>query len=277
MKIFLSWSTEPSKFIAEALKDWIPFVIQAARPWFSATDIDRGVRWSGEIGNELAETEFGILCMTPENLNAPWILFEAGALSKKLTTAHVVPVLFNLKPTELVGPLAQFNATQLNKEDMRKLIQTINKTLENPLEKTAIDRTFDQWWSVLEEKLLQVPKIEVLKEDKRTEKELLEEILTLVRAQSFSVNTSLLNTSTFPKSATVTQVIDGMVLEFSHKGDNLTPKANVYHPKFGKGKVIAIGTDGFEKWVHVKFEASLEEKTLKISETGLALIISNEN
>jgi TIR domain len=198
MKIFLSWSTEPSKYIAAALKDWIPIVIQAAHPWFSPNDIERGARWSTEIAVQLEESKFGILCITSENLNAPWINFEAGALAKTLTKTHVVPLLYNLEPTDLVGPLSQFNATRLNKEDMSKLIHTINNSLDHSLDTNVIDSSFEMWWPKLEEKLRKIPKIE-LKIEKRTERDMIEEILEIVRAQK-NVEISNIQTSDHSES-----------------------------------------------------------------------------
>jgi hypothetical protein len=49
----------------------------------SAADIDKGAKWSTEISRELEQANFAVSCLTPENLNEPWLLFEAGALSKK--------------------------------------------------------------------------------------------------------------------------------------------------------------------------------------------------
>jgi hypothetical protein len=112
MKLFLSWSGARSQAIAEALREWLPKVIQAVKPWMSAIDIDRGARWSSDIAVELSDTSFGILCITPENLNAPWIHFEAGALSKTLEKSLVCPYLLELEPTDLKGPLVQFNAAR---------------------------------------------------------------------------------------------------------------------------------------------------------------------
>ena len=81
MKIFLSWSGPQSRAIAEALNDWLRRVIQAVKPFYSP-DIEKGAKWSNEIDAALEGTSFGIICLTPDNLNSPWIHFEAGALSK---------------------------------------------------------------------------------------------------------------------------------------------------------------------------------------------------
>lgn len=80
--VFISWSGPRSKSAAEILKRWLPIVVHTANPWMSATDIDKGTRWSEEVAAALDTMKAGIICLTPENLSAEWLLFEAGALSK---------------------------------------------------------------------------------------------------------------------------------------------------------------------------------------------------
>ena len=41
MKVFISWSGEKSKKIAEVFRDWLPQVIQAIEPFVSFEDIKR--------------------------------------------------------------------------------------------------------------------------------------------------------------------------------------------------------------------------------------------
>lgn len=78
----------------------------------SAENIDKGDRWSIDISKQLEETHFGIICMTPNNLGAPWILFEAGALSKSIEKARVSPLLFGVGPSDFTSsPLLQFQLT----------------------------------------------------------------------------------------------------------------------------------------------------------------------
>ena len=82
MKIFISWSGKLSQNLGNALKEWIPDVLQAVQCYFTPEDIQKGDRWSSEIAKELEESMFGIFCVTPENLNSGWMHFEAGAISK---------------------------------------------------------------------------------------------------------------------------------------------------------------------------------------------------
>src|ERR1700687_4676246 len=82
--VFISWSGNRSKHVAEALRDWLPLVLQAAKPWASSTDIDKGSRGIAEITRALENIKVGIICLTPGNLVAKWILYEACALLKTL-------------------------------------------------------------------------------------------------------------------------------------------------------------------------------------------------
>ena len=55
---------------------------------------------------ELNETGYGIMVITPDNFDKPWLHFEAGAISKSVDKAYVSPFLFNIEPSRLVGPLS---------------------------------------------------------------------------------------------------------------------------------------------------------------------------
>jgi hypothetical protein len=181
MKVFISWSGERSKLIAAALNMWLKQVIQALDPWMSDSDIEKGDRWSSDIADQLGEAKVGIICLTPENLNEPWILFEAGALSKTVEKTFVCPYLFEVEPTDVKWPLAQFQATKVQKEETKKLIYTLNRALEKEaLPEHQLNEAFEMWWPKLEKQLNEIPKRPEIK-SKRQEKDLLEEILSSVR------------------------------------------------------------------------------------------------
>lgn len=155
MKVFLSWSGDLSHKIAIELRDWLPFVIQSVQPYVSSEDIDKGTRWSIDIAKELEDSSFGVLCVTPHNLEAPWINFEAGALSKAFNNSNVSPFLFGLKPSDLKkSPLLQFQSTLYDKKDFLKLILSINNALgKEKLDEPKLQKTFDVWWENLKGKL----------------------------------------------------------------------------------------------------------------------------
>ena len=82
MNVFISWSGERSKAIATILTNWLPQVIQALKPWMSDRSISPGASWYVELERALEACQYAIVCVTPENSNAPWLMFEAGALSR---------------------------------------------------------------------------------------------------------------------------------------------------------------------------------------------------
>lgn len=193
MKVFISWSGKISHKVAIALRDWLPSVIQAVEPFVSSEDIERGARWFTDIGSELENVNFGILCITPQNMNAPWVLFEAGALSKSMDQSRVTPLLVGVKNSDIEGPLSQFNTTSLSKDEIFKLIKTINKQLkESSLPDQAVERAFEKWWPELDALLTEAAHEanktrETKSEPTRTQSEILEEILELTRSISRQV------------------------------------------------------------------------------------------
>src|SRR6267378_8365416 len=124
MKVFISWSGEQSKQVAELLRDWIPNVLQFVEPWVSFDNIKKGEIWFGSLSKGLAEIKFGIVCVTRDNLEARWIHFESGALSGKgLPDTFVCPLLVNLKNEEVDAALSKFNMTTCSQIDIFRLVK----------------------------------------------------------------------------------------------------------------------------------------------------------
>ncbi|MCH7737423.1 MAG: toll/interleukin-1 receptor domain-containing protein [Chloroflexi bacterium] len=185
MKVFISWSGNRSEKIAEAFRDWLPKVIQSLDPFMSAKDIEKGTRWAQNIAAHLEETKFGLICLTSDNLDAPWIMFEAGALSKIVEGTYVVPYLFQVSLSQLQGPLTQFQATTAEKGDTREMMAIMNKALgENALPGDRLEEAFEKWWPELEKALKEIPATIDDAQPIRADHDILEEILNLVRIQS---------------------------------------------------------------------------------------------
>jgi TIR domain len=185
MKVFISWSGPLSRAIADVLRRWLPSVLQAVRPYFSPDDVAKGSRWSSEIAKELEASRIGLLIITPANQEAAWLMFEAGALAKNLERSKVCPLLFgDLEPTDVKGPLVQFQAAQFSHDEMKRVMKMINSELgELALAPDVLESVFEMWWPQLEEQVKK--ELAVTDEDegesKRSERDLLEEVVALTR------------------------------------------------------------------------------------------------
>jgi hypothetical protein len=184
MKVFISWSGDQSKAVAIALRDWLQNVIQKVEPWVSSADIGAGKRWNRELSNQLGETKFGIICVTRENHDAPWLNFEAGAIAKTVDDeTHACPYLVGIEPSDLPeGPLTQFQAKRSNRKETYDLVCSINNCLANEgLKEIQLEKIFNIWWPFLEEQLKKIPAQESIRPEERPTDDMIREILEIVR------------------------------------------------------------------------------------------------
>lgn len=185
MKIFISWSGQRSLAVAELMSDWIKCVLQASQPWISTRHIERGSLWFSEINEKLRDVSVGIVCLTQENKDKPWILFETGALAKGLSGSRVCTFLIDLSPSDLIDPLAQFNHTQPNEQSVRELVKTLNVCMgESCLEDRVLEKIFDVYWPSFQEGFKKALEENPQKEQvaPRKDKDILAEILENTRA-----------------------------------------------------------------------------------------------
>ncbi|MFC6098361.1 TIR domain-containing protein [Flavobacterium qiangtangense] len=260
MNIFISWSGENSKEIASALKNWIPKVLQSAKPYFTPSDIEKGSKWETEITKKLNECKVGLICLTSENTEKPWILFEAGALSNKLEKSRVCPILFGLTNSYLKGPLATFQTTEFKKEDFKKLMKSINLLLdENKISDVIFDEVFETFYPKLEEDIKTILETTNVKDvtniaPKRSDREILEEILELTRKQYVN-----------PNLITEGKDVDDKFFDLFNSGQlsfdsalELGTGDRVLHNRFGEGTVIdvMIGKEVKDSKIQIKFDNS---------------------
>lgn len=150
MKVFVSWSGELSKEIAEILRINIQALLQEIDVFFSPYDIAKGDNWDRVISENLNDCRHGIICLTKDNISAPWINFEAGALAKSLDS-KVTALMINIQPSDIQGPLSRYQATALVKDDFWKLLNSLNKDLTKPVPDTYIKVLFDAVWPKMNE------------------------------------------------------------------------------------------------------------------------------
>lgn len=182
MNVFISWSGQLSNEVALALRSNLKLAFPHIQFWMSSEDMRPGTPWPWEIGIRLSEARVGIVCLTPQNLASPWILFESGALSHTFGRNWVIPYLFDLSPADLSGPLAQLQAISATEEGTRKLFKLLNEVAEEPrLTDTESERVFSVWWPEIRKAMNQIKRVSPAEFKPRSDRDLLEEVLELAR------------------------------------------------------------------------------------------------
>lgn len=182
MKVFISWSGKRSEALAKALREWFPLVLHFVEPWLSQSDIQAGERWSVQVAKGLESCNFGVLCVTRDNLNSPWILFEAGALAKSMEDGRVIPLLLDLDLKEISGPLAQFQAKKAEISGIKELIFDLNKTGQTPVPDQQLEKLFSALWGDLEKQIADILKTGTSTKQTRPQGEILEELVSGIRS-----------------------------------------------------------------------------------------------
>ena len=181
MRIFTSWSGDRSKAAALGLKSLLQDLFEETVQVFVSDHIMPGEAWAQRLGTELEQSEFGILCLTRDNWQSPWLLFEAGAIAKKFASSRVVPYLIDeLPPASDRSPIAQFQHVRADREGTYRLVESINATRDNPKAPDRLARSFEKWWPDLEQTLKTVQASTAVQAPVRSDRELLEAILLRV-------------------------------------------------------------------------------------------------
>ncbi len=192
MRVFISWSGRKAQLVAEKINFWLPMVVHGIQTYVSAEDIEKGSRWGQSLASELGKSDFGIICVTKDNINAPWIHFEAGALSKSVDRSKVCPFLLDMTLTDIPrnNPLVLFQATILQSEDVFKLVESVHETAKTEeLTSNQLRVLFDRLWPELDSSLRAILQDESLNDAQKHELprdptlNALDEIIIMLREQ----------------------------------------------------------------------------------------------
>ena len=168
MKVFISWSGKRSGDIAQIMVEWFEAIFPTGLDlWCSSDDMRPGVLSVTQILDELQRSDQGIFCFTKDNTRSLWMMFEAGAISKKSdmdSDLGVNTIIFEgdvdcLKET----PLEHFQHTLFNKVSMIKLFKKVNASINATyrLGEKILERNFNTQWNIyhnkIKEKLVILP------------------------------------------------------------------------------------------------------------------------
>jgi hypothetical protein len=194
MKLFISCSGERSKKVAELLDGWIKCVLPAVDPYLSFKGSDRTALWFSNTDDLFAGAGIAVVCLTHENKNKPWILFESGALAQVLSSNRVCTVLIDLASADLEDPLALFDHTKPTKNGIAQLVRTINdSTKELALSESVLEAVFEKYWPQFEAEFSKIiestPSVEVKHKRKSTDV-MLDDLERMLDKRIRSVETS---------------------------------------------------------------------------------------
>src|SRR5436190_23580715 len=102
--VFISWTKPLGLQIARRLRTFLESQFPDLDFFVSQDDLIPGQLWRPGLERRLRKDSFGILLITPAALTAPWIFYEAGALSAK-AGATVLPLLFGVPGNALKEPI----------------------------------------------------------------------------------------------------------------------------------------------------------------------------
>lgn len=154
MNTFICWSLPRSKQIAEALREWLPHVLPG-ESFFLSSDIEKGTLWFEAIRNQLQMADAAIICLTPDNVDSPWMHFEVGAIAGRKEESRILTYLFSVSPSDIRGPLAAFQSSMCTKDDTQKMVLALGRMCQ----KTA--KHFDECWPALEIAISSIQSIRV--------------------------------------------------------------------------------------------------------------------
>ena len=267
MKLFISWSGTYSQKVAGVLKRWIPGVLQSVDVFYSPDDIGKGENWNNRLLKELEECNYGIICLTPENVVAPWIHFEAGSLAKAMDS-RVSALMLGINTSDVKGPLSRFQNTRFEEKDVHALIRSINDATEHPLSSEALSYIFKIMWPHLQQEIetIQQEMSQALQSSKDVEpttpivkgsdNDVLQEILHIVRKLDGSnTDTSELRFGNYPYFYYPPKEVEPSlnwipVIEPMQKPSSNKKKNSILISNLGPNPdaVISVLADCFPKW-----------------------------
>ena len=157
MKVFIAWSGTTSNRVAVAIRNWLRDLFPSVNTFLSSEDLPKGALWSAELSGQLSAAARGVIVLTRSNYEEPWILYEAGALSRSVTAPSVWTLLVgDLAPDHLLrSPLGQYQHTHINKSDMLKLAEDINNAIpQGKRTERELNRVFGDGWVRLEKEVV---------------------------------------------------------------------------------------------------------------------------
>ena len=158
-KIFISWSGSVTNNFAMGLKKIIEETIFPdlnVECFVSNVDIASGTDWWTSISSELKCCRLGILCLSNENIYAPWIFYEAGGMASR--DVPTIPLLVGCEVDSLEkSPLGGKQCVNFeNQTEFIKMTADINHHFNDLLPSSIVKQIAEKGYDELNRDLSSV-------------------------------------------------------------------------------------------------------------------------
>lgn len=211
VKIFISWSGQRERAVAEALREALPdLCVTEVEVFVSSKSITKGANGTSVIEANLDASDYGIVLVSRENQDAPWLNYEGGWLASTLSRP-VSTICLDLRPGDVTSPLAPRQATQFeSEEDMTELLQQIAETANPSIPQRALNTLLKSVWPGIRDSWKPDNFLSAGEQNQRSEQDMLAEIVERVR----NVESELKSNRTSPLSAVQQQRATAERIEF---------------------------------------------------------------
>ena len=149
MKLFLSWSGDASREIATLLYEYLPRLLPGVEPFLSERDIPSGTDWAAELAKKLSESRFAIVCLSPDNVDSAWLLYEAGALTNHKAQRLCALLTGGLRKDDVPKPLSRFQHRAFSEADFARLVKDIARMQDAAPDETGLDQALAAAWPAI--------------------------------------------------------------------------------------------------------------------------------
>jgi hypothetical protein len=133
---------------------WLPQVLPGLVPWMSEWHLAKGESWLTQLLEKLASADAVLACITSDNIRAPWIYFEAGAIAGKASAGRVFSYLVGVDKSCLQNtPLSSYQWTMATKDDTWRLVSNLNAVLALRHDQSLLQHGFRSRWKTLKKTL----------------------------------------------------------------------------------------------------------------------------
>ncbi len=147
--VFISWSGEASRLLAEGIKDWIPHVLHSKVAFVSDSSLQAGEDWRERLREELNTAKCAVICVTPEAVSSPWLNFECGAIARN-PDARVIPICLGIEPEQLPTNLSAKMTCRADKDGVKRLLHGLADALVDAPTSQVLDKAHNDNWTILE-------------------------------------------------------------------------------------------------------------------------------